>query len=142
MKTSEITFTIPGEPTGKGRPRFVRATGRAFTPPKTSSYENLVKLMYNNSVDEFYEDEPLEISITAIFQMPKSASKKKMEDMISGKTRPTKRPDADNIMKAICDALNGIAYKDDAQIVSAAIRKYYGQEPQTIVTISTIKDRA
>jgi Holliday junction resolvase RusA-like endonuclease len=39
--------------------------------------------------------------------------------------RPTKKPDADNICKAVCDAMNGIVYKDDAQVVSLHFTKRY-----------------
>ena len=59
---------------------------------------------------------PLEISILALFPIPKYASKKTKELMINGYIFPTKKPDGDNIIKAILDALNGVAYRDDSQI--------------------------
>ena len=40
--------------------------------------------------------------------------------------------------KIICDALNGIAYRDDAQIVDALVRKFYSDTPRVIVEISDI----
>ena len=55
-----------------------------------------------------------------------------------GKERPTRKPDFDNIGKIICDALNGIAYRDDAQIVDALVRKFYSDTPRVIVEISDI----
>ena len=60
--------------------------------------------------------------------------------MRSGIIRPTKKPDFDNIAKIICDALNGIAYKDDASIVSAIVEKYYADDdnPKVVATIQTI----
>ena len=55
--------------------------------------------------------------------------------MADGKIRPTKKPDADNIMKAVADALNGIAYKDDSQIVNVTIAKWYSDTPRVEVAI-------
>jgi Holliday junction resolvase RusA-like endonuclease len=55
--------------------------------------------------------------------------------MAEGKIRPAKKPDADNIMKAIADALNGIAYKDDSQIVNVTITKWYSDTPRVEVAI-------
>ena len=58
--------------------------------------------------------------------------------MLAGRTLPTKKPDADNVMKIILDALNGVAYEDDRQIVALAIRKTYGEKPGVRVEIRTI----
>lgn len=58
--------------------------------------------------------------------------------MIDRLIRPTRKPDFDNIGKIICDALNGIAYRDDAQIVDALVRKFYSDTPRVIVEISDI----
>lgn len=58
--------------------------------------------------------------------------------MIDKHIRPTKKPDLDNIMKCVTDALNEIAYQDDKQIVSASIEKYYSEEPRVEVAIMEI----
>jgi len=50
--------------------------------------------------------------------------------MLMGFARPKKKPDCDNIAKIICDALNGIVYHDDSQVVDLEIRKYYSDEPK------------
>ena len=49
--------------------------------------------------------------------------------------KPTKKPDADNIVKIICDALNGVAYKDDTQVVELDFKKVYGEFEKVIVEI-------
>ena len=113
-------FRIPGEPTGKARPRVVR--GHSYTPEKTVLYENLVKTCYRGPV---YIG-PVEVQITACFQVPKSVSASKRERMLSGEIPPVKRPDCDNIGKIICDALNYTAYGDDAQVVRLSVRKVWG----------------
>ncbi|MEX5590971.1 RusA family crossover junction endodeoxyribonuclease, partial [Pseudomonas urmiensis] len=70
--------------------------------------------------------------------IPSSTSKKNRIGMLNGDIYPTKKPDADNIAKAVTDALNGLAYKDDSQIVILSVYKQYGETPQVGVTINTI----
>lgn len=102
-------------------------------------YENLVKTEYRiQSGVRFADDAMLSVRIFAFFSVPKSASKKKHLAMIDRLIRPTRKPDFDNIGKIICDALNGIAYRDDAQIVDALVRKFYSDTPRVIVEISDI----
>lgn len=129
-------FTIDGEPQGKGRPRFSR--GHTYTPQKTVDYENKIKLSYLNAKGRNYGKLPIFIEITAYYAIPKSANKQTKEDMINGLVRATKKPDFDNVAKAICDSLNGIAYDDDCQIVEFKISKYYSAIPRVVVVITPI----
>lgn len=134
-------FVIPGEPFGKGRPRFSNAGAymRTYTPAKTANYENLVKLSFmEQSGVRFPEDAMLDVRIFAYYAIPKSASKKKRQAMLERKIRPTKKPDFDNIGKIVCDSLNQVAYKDDSQIVDAMVRKFYDEAPRVVVKISQI----
>lgn len=125
-----IGFVIPAPPQGKARPRVVRMKNGAsvsYTPDKTVAYEELVRQVYRSQNSFVFEnDVPIQVSISALFPIPKSASRKKREDMLSGRILPTKKPDCDNIAKIICDALNGFAYYDDAQIVRCIVNKRYG----------------
>ncbi len=75
----KVRFTVPGEPFGKQRPKFSTAHGfgRAYTPSKTVSYENLVKTVYTDECGIRFPDEELAVDIQAYFSIPKSASKKK-----------------------------------------------------------------
>lgn len=131
-------FVIHAEPIGKARPRVTRFG--AYTPKKTKQYEDLVKAEYiSQCLGTDFGDSALEITVIAIYPIPKSASKAKHEKMLAGEIRPTKKPDYDNICKAICDALNGLAYKDDAQIVDAHCHKYYGEIPMVKVTIEEVE---
>lgn len=136
-----MKFTIPGEPVGKARPRVVRNGNfsRAYTPEKTVNYENLVKLEYQRQCGDAYIAEGgIHMTIIARFAIPNSASKRKAQAMLDGAIRPTKKPDCDNIVKIICDALNGIAYKDDAQIVSVSIEKRYSVMPHIEVALQEV----
>ncbi len=130
-------FTIPGQPVAKGRPRVGK--WGAYTPEKTVNYENLVKYSY---IDKYKDSEVLKaalgIEIKFYFQIPKSTSKKNRELMLKGEILPTKKPDIDNCIKIITDALNTIAYKDDNQIVVARAYKYYADEPRAEVIIKEL----
>lgn len=135
----KITFEIPGEPTAKGRPRFSRQGPyvRTFTPEKTANYENLVKLEYERqSGGAYFGETNLDVQIVACFGIPKSTSKKKREAMLRGAICPAKKPDCDNVLKIVCDALNGVAYADDKQIVKAGVVKMYLDVPKVVVSIS------
>lgn len=132
-------FTVHGEPQGKGRPRFSTVAGhvKARTPDQTVVYENLIKTEFLGQCGrmKFSDEAMLDVRIFAYYAVPKSASKKKRAAMLSHKIRPTKKPDFDNIGKVVCDSLNGIAYRDDAQIVDSMVRKFYGETPMVVITI-------
>lgn len=140
MKT--IKFVVQGDPVAKGRPRFSRR-GRfvqTYTPEKTKEYEILVQQNYTRQCNgEYAGDSPLIIEIDAYFPIPKSASKIKRQRMLSNEIKKTSRPDVDNVGKTICDALNGLAWKDDSQIVEATIRKFYSDTPHVVVEITVLE---
>lgn len=133
-----IELIIPGEPQGKARARTVKNkfSGKtmSFTPDKTVNYENFIKQIFMMRGHKKLEGE-LKMKVRAFFSIPKSTSHKKAALMECGGIRPTKKPDADNILKIIADALNKIAYDDDSQIVSATIEKYYSDKPRVEVLI-------
>lgn len=134
-------FSILGEPQGKGRPRFSTFGGRVTTrtPDKTVLYENLIKTEYMNQSGIRFDDEAmLDVRVFAYYGIPKSVSKKKRQAMLDHKIRPTKKPDFDNIGKVVCDSLNGVAYRDDAQVVDAMVRKFYSDTPRVVVSIATV----
>lgn len=137
----EVNFTIYGEPKGKGRPRFNTKTGHAITPKDTVNYETLVHMEYLNQCGnaKFPDDAMLDMRIKAYYPIPKSKSKKQQNLMREGIARPIKKPDMDNCIKIIADALNKIAYRDDTQIVDCQVRKFYSDNPRVEVRILDIK---
>jgi Holliday junction resolvase RusA-like endonuclease len=131
-----IELTIPGQPMGKQRPRF--SNGRVYTPTATVNYETLIRELYIIGNYGKQLEGQLAISVNAYFPIAKSASKKDREGMISGEIRPMKKPDWDNVGKIISDSLNGLAYRDDCDIVSARVEKWYSLEPRVEVEIQEI----
>ena len=134
-----VEFVIPGTPMGKQRPKFstVGRYVKAYTPAKTVNYENLVKLEYERQCGDqrFADDAPIYAMVTAHYEIPKSTSKKKRSQMLTGEILPMKKPDADNILKVVFDSLNNIAYKDDAQIIYAQLQKKYSDTPNVSVIL-------
>ena len=129
-----MIFQVIGKPKGKARPRFDGRHKRIFTPSSTADYERLVRQAYISSGGYLLsETEPIKILIIAQFK--KAVSSKK--------TAPTMKPDNDNIEKAVCDALNGIAYRDDSQIVHSEVRKVWARDgvPKIIVKIEVADEQ-
>ncbi len=135
-----ITFSVPGKPVGKGRPKATTISGQArmYTPKKTVNYENLVKVSYMREHSErkpFPPGLPLRLSVWCWFAIPKSWTKKKKVAAL----HHVGKPDADNILKAIGDALNGIAWHDDSQVATACVFKRYcldGEREETMVEVT------
>jgi Holliday junction resolvase RusA-like endonuclease len=136
-----IEITVPGEPKGKGRPRFSRVGTftKTYTDAKTKIYEEKIA---SAARLQMYPHEPLEkpLSVTLILHVgvPKSYSKKRTTDCLTGKEWPTKKPDVDNVAKAFLDAMNGIVYKDDVQVIRLHVYKKYSIEPHVHITIHEV----
>lgn len=130
----KYVLTVPGEPVAKGRPRVGKFG--TYTPKKTLNYETYVKELWVTSYGQTMLEGELKAEITAYFSIPKSTSKKKKVEMSEGRINPIKRPDADNIAKTVLDALNGIAYYDDSQIVEVTVKKRYAENPRMELAIS------
>ena len=132
MKKTEIFF--PFEPKPKGRPRFTR-TGHAYTPKTTHDYEKLIREHYKENTTDFYD---CAIHIKLIFYMPipKSTTKKQKALIESGAVKYTKKPDLDNMIKSVTDAILGVAYEDDSLITKiTAEKKYSSSQVGTLMTI-------
>lgn len=128
-----ISFSIPGEPVAKGRPRF--ADGHAYTPAKTRIYEETVRLHAIHAMrGKKMLTGAIGLRVTAYFPIPKSFTKTKTEQAISGFLLHTKKPDWDNVGKIVSDALNGVVYPDDAVVSDATVAKRYSSNPRVVVT--------
>lgn len=133
-----ISFEILGKVQAKQRPRLAKG-GFVYTPKNTIMYENLVKLSFQNEYSDHIPYEGLlKVKIKAYFEIPKSYTKKRRKEIEENNNYFSSKPDTDNIAKSILDSLNGIAYKDDSQIVELKVEKYYGEMAKAKVEIEEI----
>lgn len=133
-----ITIVVPGKPHGKGRPRF--SGTHAYTPVETRNYEQTVGLLARSEMrGKPMMEGPVHLDLRAVFPMPKRWSPAMRSKAITGEVRPLGKPDTDNLIKALADGMNGIVYRDDAQIVSVTATKVYGSEPLVVATIKEME---
>lgn len=137
-----MQFIVEGKPQGKARARtfYNSRVGKmqSITPEQTKSYEDLIRWKYRAAGGQYMGEKVLQVNIKAVYPIPKSFNKAKINDAIDGKIRPTTKPDCDNIIKVVLDALNGVAYYDDKQVVCVSCNKYYGREGYLCIEIEEI----
>lgn len=135
------TLVIPGDAVGKGRPRFSNRGKfvRAYTPDKTRSYTDMVKILADLAGINKPQEGPFKIEIYIAVKYPSRLTRQQRIDIANGKMYPTKKPDVDNVEKMILDALIGKAYFDDKQVVDSHPIKYYHTEPKVTVKIERIE---
>ncbi|MEF2910803.1 MAG: RusA family crossover junction endodeoxyribonuclease [Phascolarctobacterium sp.] len=140
----KLTFTIPGEPTAQGRPRFSTHGEfvKAYDPEKSRNYKAYVKLLASEAMQNIgltLTELPLGVEIIADVGIPASKSKKFKEQALNGLQLPIKKPDVDNVAKIILDSISGIVYKDDKQIVKLTVSKKYSDIPKVEVKIYNVE---
>lgn len=139
-----MLFIVEGKPQGKGRARTVRNkyTGKvhSFTPERTANYEELIRWSYKASGGEFHFDKALIVDILAFYPIPKGFNKAKKKSATDGILRPTAKPDCDNIIKVVLDALNGVAYYDDKQVVRVCCDKYYSETGHLKIEVKELEN--
>lgn len=130
-----VIFTIPGTARGKQRPRATRQ-GRVYTPKETVNQEAYIKMLAATAMRGFAPfGGPLEATFNISVAIPKSFTRRDRELSLTGKKWPTSKPDIDNVVKLLCDAMNGICYNDDKQIVDLLVTKSYAAHAETVVMI-------
>ena len=136
-----VCFTVPGEPQGKGRAKIVKIGGfsRMATPAKTVAYEGLVAHAAQEAMRGApVLEQPCRLELDVLCSVPASWSQKKQAQALRGELRPAKKPDADNVLKAICDGMNGVVWKDDVQAVDVLMRKVYAETPGVRVRVAAL----
>ena len=130
--TFMVTFKVDANPVGKQRARYVKRGNfvQTYTPEKTRTYETLIK---DAAIEAMGSSEALQTPVSLYLYIrvpiPASATKKRLQAIASGEEKPTKKPDASNILKSVEDAMNSVVYKDDSQIVNIHISKVYSSVP-------------
>ena len=138
----QIHFQVEGDPKGKGRPRFSRAGKftRVYTDKQTLDYEAVIKFFAAQAMGS---TDPLETPVSVFLYIrlpvPQSYSKKRTEACLAGAERPAKKPDIDNVAKCFLDAMNGVVYLDDTQVVDLHIKKLYSAVAGVDVAIMEAK---
>ncbi len=134
-----VRFAVDGVPMPKERPRLDRG-GRVHTPKKTRDYEAAVRAA---AYEAMAGREPISggvrLDVGIYLPVPKSWPEHRRLDALSGGLMPTMRPDGDNCYKAVADALNGVCYRDDGQIVIGGFVKYYSERPRVEVTVEPFR---
>lgn len=137
-----IDLTIPGAPTGKGRPRFTKQ-GRTFTDANTRRAEDRVYSAWMQAGQPRLPDGPVHATVEMALARPNGHYKR--DGMLSAaglrSEYPTKKPDCDNVAKLVCDSLNGCAYRDDAHVVRLLVIKRWanpGEDEHTRVWLDAL----
>lgn len=123
----KVTFTAPDK----------LAKKQTYTPDKIKEYEKLVRerFLEETQNSRFAEDALLEIYITVLAKMPKGATPEEQARMFNGRANNAKTPDLNKITKIVCEALEGVAYKDTVQITKVSAIKAWSVYPSVWVTI-------
>jgi Holliday junction resolvase RusA-like endonuclease len=136
--TGSVYFVVTGKPVGKGRPRASTRGGfvRMYTDAKTLGYEAAIadEAARAMSGAEPFET-PMQMQVSCYYPIPKSWPKKIKQGAIDEEVFPKVKPDLDNVVKAVLDALNGVVYLDDAQVVNLVATKRYATEPRVEVYV-------
>ena len=136
--TFMLHFEIEITPVAKGRPRYARRGNfvQTYTPTKTREYEDVIR---ENSKLAMGMSDPLEtpLNVYLCFGMPipSSTPKKALEGYLDGSVKHIKKPDLDNLTKAVLDAMNGVVYLDDNQICRLTIEKNYDTVPKISISV-------
>jgi len=141
--TFMVTFKVDGTPVPKGRARYARRGNfiSTYTPEKTRTYETLIK---DAAIEAMGSSEPLETPVSLYLYIrvpiPKSCTKKRLEAISNGSEKPTKKPDASNILKSVEDGMNGVVYHDDSQIINIHVTKVYSTLPGVDICVKECLD--
>lgn len=137
--TDQLFFTFEIEPVPQLRPRVSsRPYIRVYDPPKVKNFKNLLRSLAVNQYSRPPLIGPLSVSLTFYRPVQKSISQAEREQRLSNQLKPVVKPDTDNYIKATLDALNGVLWHDDAQIVKITAEKRYSDHPKIAVSVKPV----
>lgn len=129
-----LVFEVPGKVRGKGRPRFMR-NGHTYTDKNTVAYEKLIQASYLKCTS-YTSQKSVRISMYICFAPNKSDTKKNKLIKLKNSLWPSKKPDVDNVVKIVLDALNKIAYSDDTQVNEVHVLRHWSEEEKLVICLS------
>lgn len=137
--TDQLFFTFEIEPVPQLRPRVSsRPHVRVYDPPKVKQFKRILRSL---AVSQYTRPPllgPLSVSLTFYRPVQKSISQSERERRLSNKSKPVVKPDTDNYIKATLDALNGVLWNDDSQIVKITGEKRYSDHPKITVSVKPV----
>jgi len=136
-----MKIIINEEPKSQSRPRFNSYTKKAYEKEDITNYKKKVSYAAKQVIKKPIEKGiPLKIEVSFYMKTPKVISnvKKNASNIDNELIRVTKKPDIDNLLKAILDGLNGIAFDDDNQITDVILKKRYSFDPRTEILITEL----
>ncbi|WP_240202643.1 RusA family crossover junction endodeoxyribonuclease [Burkholderia sp. LMG 13014] len=145
MAARSVGFTVDCNPVAKGRPRASSTPRgiRMHTPKATKRYEAEVQAAARAAMlRELPFGRPVALTVSIVLPVPASWSKRRKRLAYMGEIAATKKPDADNVLKAIKDGMNGIVYWDDSQVVSIVLTKAYGEHPRADLVVTELDKEA
>lgn len=151
--TLHVTIALDGAAVAKGRHKArlqETKSGRSFVQEypdgKTVKYEAQLRFagqcaMRDQAPGQSPTIKPCKVTVDVYLQAPQTppGGKRVRAAMLEGYLRPTKKPDADNYLKTVGDALNGVVWNDDSVIAEAVVRKWWAEYPRLVVTVETIE---
>lgn len=135
-----MKIVILGVPQSQLRPRATRMGKgvRLYDPKKTADYKKYVRETAALQWEHGILEGALHVKLNVYRPIQKSDSKKNKMKKDKGIIRPVVTPDATNYAKGIEDALNGIIWKDDSQIVDLHVSKFYSEQPRIELEVNMI----
>lgn len=137
-----IKFTIPVAAVPKARPRTFKTSGgisHTYTPKKTKNFEDFVRTWLQVKYKGQPIEGPINLEINFSLPIPKSYTKKKKSECLSGGSNHFIKPDLDNLEKSVMDAAEGVLYLNDSQICSKISSKKWAEKPLILLTIEPVK---
>lgn len=138
--TDQLFFTFEIEPVPQLRPRVSSRGGyvRVYDPPKVKQFKSLLRSLAVRQYNRPPLLGPLSVSLTFYRPVQKSISQSERERRLSNQSKPVVKPDTDNYIKATLDALNGVLWHDDAQIVKITGEKRYSENGKIVITVTQL----
>ena len=136
-----IRFRVEGDVVAQGRPRLTTVGGhaRAYDPAASRDYKHYVRLVASQHKGEGLMEGPVAVKLVVGRKIPSSWSKRKQDAAQKGEILPTTKPDVDNMAKGVKDALSGVIWRDDAQVVELTVRKVYAPAGYVEVEVAEVQ---
>lgn len=140
--TQSVAFSIPGKPVPSRRRTAVNWKAKKIWSRTTPETQNFHALVRGKAQDAMAGRPPFSVPVKLQFKVywpiPKTTSRIRTQQALNGMRRPAIRPDLENFIKTLADALKGVCYNDDSQIVTLHAEKFYADFPKLDIEVSEL----